>query len=196
MFSTFIRKIFKKLFAKELNEYYPIDFNSYNKRSVIIRPGTKISNDTIIGNFSYLGFRCVVTKALIGRYVSIGDNVTIGPGEHNLTGISTSNYFNSNDYHELTSKECIIGNDVWIGVDSIVLRGVKVGDGVVIGANSVVTKDVPDFAIVVGSPAKIIKYRFPEHLRKLIKESAWWNLEQNDAKRVIQELEKKLYSNK
>jgi len=77
---------------------------------------------------------------------------------------------------ELIHKcELVIGNDVWVGQNAIFLPSVKrIGDGAVIGAGAVVTKDVPDFAVVVGNPAKILKYRFSEETQLKIKASKWW----------------------
>jgi len=72
-------------------------------------------------------------------------------------------------------KECVIGNDVWIGCNSTILRGVTIGNGAVIGANSLVNKDVPPYAIVVGSPAKIIKYRFDEEIIQALLKIKWWD---------------------
>lgn len=69
-----------------------------------------------------------------------------------------------------------IGNDVWIGTNASILSGVTIGNGVVIGAGSVVTKDVPNYAIVAGSPARIIKYRFSEEIIQLLNEVCWWDL--------------------
>ena len=154
-----------------------------------IMNGTAIDAFCEIGKYCYIGKYCNVTKSEIGNYCSIGNNVSIGQGEHDLTKISTSAVFYSNTYFELTQKDCIIGHDVWIGVDSIVLRGVKVGNGVVIGANSVVTKDVPDYAVVVGSPARIIKYRFDRLKIQKIEELCWWDLDLTDAKNAINNLE-------
>ena len=68
-----------------------------------------------------------------------------------------------------------IGHDVWIGRSAIVLAGVTVGDGSVIGAGSVVTKDVPPYAIVAGNPARLIRYRFDENVIQKLKEINWWN---------------------
>lgn len=75
----------------------------------------------------------------------------------------------------MTKGDIKIGNDVWIGVDCIIKRGLTIGNGAVIGANSVVTKDVPPYAIVVGSPAKIIRYRFEQQKIDLIENSKWWS---------------------
>jgi len=156
-----------------------------------IMEGTVIDSITTIGKFCYIGRYCYLTKVKIGNYCSIANNVSIGQGEHDLKRISTNSLFYKNAFEELTKKECIIGNDVWIGVDSIVLRGVKIGNGAVIGANSVVTKDVPPYSIVVGSPAKMIKYRFEQEKIKLIEDSKWWNTPPSEAKNIFQKLEVK-----
>ena len=108
-----------------------------------------------------------------------------------MTTISTSDAFVENKkewYKEISKLDCEIGNDVWIGVNSVIKRGVKVCNGVVIGANSFVNKDVPDFAVVAGTPAKIIKYRFEEEKRNRILASNWWNKDLDEAKEIIKYL--------
>jgi acetyltransferase-like isoleucine patch superfamily enzyme len=155
-----------------------------------IESNTQIDSQSHIGTNVYIGKNCYLTKAKIGNYCSIANNVSIGQGEHDLNRISTNSIFYDNPYEELTAKKCIIGNDVWIGVDSIILRDVTIGDGAVIGANSVVTKDIPPYAIAVGSPAKIIKYRFDNDKIKLIQDSKWWNYSVKEAKIIIEKLEK------
>lgn len=70
----------------------------------------------------------------------------------------------------------IIGNDVWIGQDVTILKGCHIGNGAVLASNSVITKDVPDYAIVGGIPAKIIKYRFSEEIIKKLLKLQWWDL--------------------
>ncbi len=75
----------------------------------------------------------------------------------------------------IASKKTKIGNDVWVGKNAVIMSGVKIGDGAVIGSGAVVTKDVPDYAIVGGVPAKVIKYRFSQEQIKALKEIAWWN---------------------
>ncbi len=82
-------------------------------------------------------------------------------------------------------EKTIIGNDVWIGVNALILDGVKIGDGVIIGANAVVTKDVPAFAIVVGSPAKIIRYRFSDKIIENLLRIKWWDKEAADLQSSI-----------
>ena len=78
-------------------------------------------------------------------------------------------------YFEKKEESTIIGNDVWIGAKAIIRSGVTIGDGAVIGAGAVVTKDVPPYAIVAGVPAKIIRYRFDEELRKALLAAKWWD---------------------
>lgn len=150
---------------------------------------THIDQNCIIGKYSYIGRNCNLTKVSIGNYCSIANNVSIGQGEHNLFNISTSSFFYHNSYEELTQKECTIGHDVWIGTDSIILRGVKIGTGSIIGANSVVTKDVPPYSIVVGVPAKVIKYRFKDEMINRILKTKWWEFDKIDAEKIIKKLE-------
>ncbi|HTZ39799.1 MAG TPA: tetratricopeptide repeat protein [Syntrophales bacterium] len=155
-----------------------------------IMNGTQISADSRIGDYTYIGYNCFITKSVIGRYCSIANNVSIGQGEHDVNRISTSSLFYENPYQELTGGDCRIGNDVWIGVDSVIKRGVTIGDGAVIGANSFVSSDIPAFAIAAGSPARIIRFRFPPHKIAAIKTSNWWNHEMEQARRIIETLEK------
>ena len=76
---------------------------------------------------------------------------------------------------DIATKKVTIGNDVWIGIKATIMPNITIGDGAVIGANAVVTKDVPPYAVVVGVPAKIIKYRFDEEIIKDLLELKWWN---------------------
>lgn len=157
--------------------------------NVIIMEGSVTDHLTEIGNYCYIGRYCYLTKVKIGNYCSIANNVSIGQGEHDLNKISTNSIFYENAFEELTQNDCEIGNDVWIGVDSIIRRGLKIGNGAVIGANSVVTKDVPPYAIVAGSPAKIIRYRFEQQKIELIEKSKWWELNFKEAKNKLINLE-------
>lgn len=108
-----------------------------------------------IGSGSGLGVNCMVHGPL-----SIGDNVMMGPDVVILT--HTHNIDRSDipmGKQGSRIAKVTIGNDVWIGMRSIIMPGVNIGNGAVIGAGAVVTKDVPDYAIVGGVPAKVIKYR-------------------------------------
>ncbi len=156
-----------------------------NNPTTKILPSSRVSKDSIIGKYCYVGERCDITKAEIGNYVSIANNVSIGPGEHSLTKISTNSLFYEAPYLNLTHGHCKIQSDAWIGVDSIIRRGVIVGIGAVVGANSFVNSDVPDFAIVAGSPARVIGYRFNEACQQMILESKWWNMDLDEAKKTM-----------
>lgn len=111
----------------------------------------------------------------IGNYCSIASNVIfVLGGNHNYQYLSTYPFKNKllNDFSVIeadTKGKIIIEDDVWIGINSLILSGVKIGQGAVIAAGSVVTKDIPPYAIVGGNPAHIIKYRFGENtINKLL----------------------------
>jgi acetyltransferase-like isoleucine patch superfamily enzyme len=112
--------------------------------------------ELIVGDNSYIGRGTII---LAHQSVVIGDDCLIAPGCHITDvnhGIAAGELIRK---QPLVSKPVRIGNDVWIGASCSILPGVTIGDGAVIGARSVVTRDVPSNAIVVGIPAKIIKYR-------------------------------------
>jgi len=154
-----------------------------------IMAGSMIDSHSKIGDYTYIGYNCLVTKATIGNYCSIANNCSIGPGEHDLSRISTNSLFYKDAYGELTKQDVTLGHDVWIAANVVVRRGVKIGNGAVIGANSFVNCDIPDFAIFAGTPAKLLKYRFTDQKIKRIQESLWWTLPLDRAKSLLQELE-------
>jgi len=137
-----------------------------------------------LGDLSYIGDTTIVINSMIGKFSSISWGVSIGPEEHDYRRVTNHSFLYSVKSFQLTrtkhyspfDKKCAIGHDVWIGCNSTVLRGVTIGDGAVIGANSLVNKDVPAFAIAVGSPARVVKYRFPEDIKQALLEAQWWNL--------------------
>lgn len=113
-------------------------------------------DDIEIGDNSGLGLDCMVSGPL-----SIGDNVMMGPGVMIYT--QNHNYYRLDipmiQQGDSDKRKITIGNDVWIAARVIILPGVTIGDGAVIGAGSIVTRDVPPYAVVAGNPAKVIKYR-------------------------------------
>ncbi len=116
----------------------------------------------------------------IGNFCSIAHDVTIQEYNHDHSRITTyfihKNIFGEDMRNDAVSKGPItIGHDVWIGTGATVLSGVTIGNGVVVAANSVVTRNIPPYAIVGGSPAQIIKYRFDEETILLLQEIQWWN---------------------
>ena len=122
-------------------------------------------------------------KVIIGKYCSIAAGVIVlTGGEHRVDWVTTYpfNYL----WHEVaghiqghpkTKGNVIIGNDVWIGMEAFILSGVEIGDGAVVGAKAVVTKNVPPYAIVGGNPAKIIRYRFSQEIIDKLLAIAWWD---------------------
>ena len=183
MGASLIQKIIDKFRGKPVR-FYAID------KKIYVGKYTQIDSNTEIGDYARIMEYVQITKAKIGRYASIADFVIIGPGEHSLEEISTSGHLaeSSNNYKDLTILPCEIGPDVWIGVCSIIRRGVKIGVGAVVGANSFVSKDVPPFAVVAGCPAKIVKYRFNEETRQKILDSKYWEKEPEEARKIIKEL--------
>lgn len=150
-----------------------------------ILSGTRVDRESEIGGNAYLGCHCHVTRARIGRYASIANYVSIGQGEHRLDRVSLSSGFYEDPWGELTRGECEIGPDAWVGVDAVILRGVRIGVGAVVAANAVVTRDVPDFAVVAGVPARLVKYRFTPEQQERILASRWWELPFAEAREQV-----------
>lgn len=118
-------------------------------------------------------------EIFIGKYCSLARNVVFQNLYHDLTLPCTEPRFYTKrwgvDGIRWITKPIHIGNDVWIGTRAIVLAGVTIGDGAIVGAGAIVTKDVEPYSIVAGVPAKFKKWRFPEHIREFLLEIEWWN---------------------
>lgn len=159
--------------------------NSLIHKTAKINSGATIVNSTI-GRYTYTCYDDEIVNCEIGQFCSISDEVVIGGAEHPIAWVSTSPVFQNvkhsgpkrkfSEFEFEGIKKTVIGNDVWIGRRAIIKAGVTVGDGVVIGSGSVVTKDIPPYAIVGGVPAKILKYRFGEETIKELLQSEWWNM--------------------
>ena len=149
-----------------------------------------MTSEAVIGNYNYFGERAMVGNAVIGNYCSIAPDVKIGQSQHSLKYITTYNNISKHNIgFKLTTIPAVIHNDVWIGANAVIMQGITIGNGAVIGANAVVTKDVPDYGIVVGVPAKFIKYRFSQEQINIINDSKWWNYDLDDARKIVKELE-------
>jgi acetyltransferase-like isoleucine patch superfamily enzyme len=102
-----------------------------------------------------------------------------------LNFVSSHPFFYSNEHPQyppansgvdfLQNETVTIGADVWIGLNAVILDGMSIGDGAVVAANAVVTRDVPPFAVVAGVPARIVRYRFDEETRAALQRSRWWD---------------------
>ncbi|MGO4389048.1 CatB-related O-acetyltransferase [Microvirga sp. 2YAF29] len=141
--------------------------------------------DVEIGAYSYISPKVEIQHATIGRYCSIGDNVNMRGSAHPKNWLSSHPFPYTNLYSAsrkytppLTfssyDKRTCIGHDVWIGSHVIILPGVTIGTGAIIGAGAVVAKDIPAYAIAVGNPAKVVKYRFDQPLIDRLLQSKWW----------------------
>jgi len=157
-----------------------------------------------LGYATYIGRSSELYMTKLGKYCSIADHVFSCVGNHPLHFMSTHPAFyydtskqigysfhtGSSLYRDTikyplgeTQYSVVIGNDVWIGSHSLLLGGIKIGDGAVIAAGAVVTHDVPDYAVVGGVPAKIIKYRFDRMTIQRLQDSKWWNLSIEEVKK-------------
>jgi len=140
--------------------------------------------DCRIGAYSYATQMVELNYTTVGRYCSIGRETLANPGSHPTEWLTTSNltYTDIFDTRHLKGgaspfaqfEPITIGNDVWIGARCGIMPGVTIGDGAIIAYGAVVTRDVPPYAIVGGTPAKLIRYRFPDELIEALLAYKWW----------------------
>ena len=172
------------------------------KRGVAIGFGTFIAPDVKVRD----------KNTVIGKYCSIASGSHIGTGRHPLDALSTNAMVHSDCFQKegpigiLPENRVVfehhlpvrIGNDVWIGLNAVIMDGVSVGDGAVIGTGAIVTRDVPPYAIVAGVPARIIKYRFDEETIRRLVQNPWFErdhefvktLPMGDVRKCLEILEK------
>lgn len=203
-------EVMKKLLRKILKWIYPelgwlssphYDFtklrswehNVKKGKHVVVEPVVHLGNVTI-GDYSYISYDGIITNTTIGDCCSIGPNLVCGWGIHPTNGISTAPMFYSTKCQNGTTlsnldkieerKPIRIGNDVFIGANVTILDGVMIGDGAVIGAGAVVSKDIPPYAIAVGNPIRIIRYRMNEEQIAAMQRIQWWNWDKDKLQEV------------
>lgn len=181
-------KLFLEL--KNKNKSLTIGYMSFLEKCKVGRYNKIYDYSTLtnvdLGDFSYVSSWCTLNNTKIGKFCSISQYVMSGLGIHpSKTFVSTHPVFYS------TQKRCAvsfvkeekfneynpveIGNDVLIGVRSIILDGIKIGDGAIIAAGAVVVSDVPPYAVVGGVPAKIIRYRYDDKTISRLMSLKWWD---------------------
>jgi acetyltransferase-like isoleucine patch superfamily enzyme len=159
---------------------------------LFLNKNSQVGPDVVVGKYFGMNENCFVARATVGAFGAIGARTAINPFNHPTSWLSTNEFQyhpksfdwvdEYNDFARLERtpdmfKHVTIGNDVWTGHNVNVTAGVNVGDGAVIAAGSVVTKDVPPYAIVGGVPATLIRYRFSEKTIERLLRVKWWDLE-------------------
>ena len=170
--------------------------NSSIHSSSKIESGTLFVNSSM-NKHSFCGYDNEIINTKIGSFCSIGNHVKIGGGEHPYSWVSTSPVFYKgrdsvkakfSEFDRDEIRTTFIGNDVWIGQNSLIKQGINIGHGAIIGMGSVVTKDVEPYSIVAGVPAKKIKLRFSEDLISKLIKSKWWDLKEDELNKAAENI--------
>lgn len=185
---SYLKGFLSNLFNPAVSLFTFIDNRSKVNKKGKINRFAKVVNSKI-GKYSYVGVRSWVIHADVGSFCSIANDVYIGLAKHSLDYLSTSPIFtekkNGTGYSWVdkscfvSSEQTIIGNDVWIGYRAIIRGGVTIGNGAIVGAGAVVTKDVPAYAVIAGVPAKVIRYRYPQNMIEQLEKVKWWEFKEN-----------------
>jgi len=153
-------------------------------------------SESSIDDFSYTSENCQIIYSNIGKFVNIASYVRLNPGQHPIQRVTQHHMlyrkemfgFGKDDtsfFDCRREKKVTIGNDVWLGHNVTVMGGVSIGNGAVIGSGAIVTKNIPSFAIAVGNPARVIRYRFTQNIIERLEEICWWNWEYNKIKNAL-----------
>lgn len=176
--STIWAKIAKKMRMSSIR-------NSFIHKTSKVESGCNIVS-VKMDRYSFCGYDCEIVNTEIGLFCSIANNVIIGGAAHPIQWVSTSPVFYSgrdsvkkkfSQFDRDPDIKTIIGSDVWIGNNALIKQGVRIGTGAVVGMGSVVTKDVPPYAIVAGCPARVIRYRFDSDIIQALLDSRWWEIQ-------------------
>lgn len=146
---------------------------------------TRIAESTI-GDYSYVANDSDLIYTTVGKFCSIAAHVRCNPGNHPLQRVAMSHFtYRSSAYGWGDDEEEFfawrrshpvhLGHDVWVGHGAVILPGVSIGTGAAVGAGAVVSRDVPPFAIAIGSPARVHRHRFPPETVAALQRIAWWD---------------------
>lgn len=150
-----------------------------------IESGSQVVNSSV-ARHSFCGYDCEITDCDIGAFCSIANEVVIGGGRHPIEWVGMSPVFYEgrdsvkakfSEHKRVARLRSTIGNDVWIGRRAIIRQGVRVGHGAVIGMASVVTKDVEDYAVAAGCPARVLRLRFDSETVAELLRIRWWEFD-------------------
>ncbi len=159
---------------------------------LVLNRNSQLGPDVMVGKYSGFNENCFFARATMGAYCAIGARTAINPFNHPTDWFSIHEFqYRGNSYDWIDEYKTMdrlsrtpdmfervtIGSDVWMGHSVNVMGGVNVGDGVIIAAGAVVTKDVPPYAIVAGVPATIKRFRFADDIIARLLRSRWWDLE-------------------
>lgn len=151
-----------------------------------IANGVKLAESSL-GDYSYVMERCDIIYTDIGKFSNIASDVRINPGNHPMEWVSQHHFLyrcrlygfrdedNSAFFDWRKRQRVSIGNDCWIGHKAIILPGITIGNGAVVAAGAVVTKDVAPYTVVAGVPAKTVSKRFSKQIWEALEETAWWD---------------------
>lgn len=185
MYMNFIKTLFFKV----------IIYIGYKKEEYVFFRSKKFVSCWGVGSYGSPRISCFdeVSKLSVGKYCSFADGVSLLLGSnHKLKCVTTYPYCKidkSKTLQDTNEKgDIVIGNDVWIGYGVTIIGEVKIGDGVIIGAGAVVVNDIPPYAVAVGIPAKVVKYRFSENQIKELLKIKWWNWNMSDIERKGKDL--------
>lgn len=162
----------------------------------VVLDGCNFNGKIRVGYATTFGIQNLIHGEIeIGKYCQFAPYASINTFNHPMNHMST--YINNRLLGGLlskykTSEKTIIGNDVWIGKNAIILGGITIGNGSIIAAGSVVTHDVPDYHIAAGVPAKLVKQRFSDAIIKELLELQWWNNDQSEIEELRELFEKDL----
>jgi len=182
-----IKRFFEKRLLREHGIKLALDTATLGRSTLLIENFASLSQTQIssalvkIGAYSYLRSACELQNIdNIGRFCSIGNQAILGQERsgHPMDWVSTHPFQHTicKITYDHTLAPATIGHDVWIGRGAVIMEGVSIGTGAVIGMRSIVTHDIPPYAIAAGSPARVIRYRHSPELIARLLASQWWEL--------------------